>query len=542
MTTTGGARPPENAQGDRSRTAPEDPLGFGLRTALATPEHGAAEWLFRRAELTPDREAIVDGEIRLTYAQLVDRVRRAAALLGTLGVARRDRVATLASNCVEFMELFYATAELGAILVPLNWRLVARELDYQIRDSGATLLFVGREHAALADQLANDLPLRARIGLDDEYPARRDRSAPLVDAHARGAFDDPHLILYTSGTTGHPKGAVITHANTFWNVANTMSTVALSESDTTVTVLPMFHSGGIGLYTVPTLTLGGRVVIVRKFERDALLELVRRERAALCFGVPAIWLEMLKSPDFTAASLPTLRYVPTGGAPCPTSVIGELGARGFVCLQGYGLTETAPGGTLIPVGDWKRKAGTVGKAMPFVAVRVTDERGERCAPGKIGEVHFRGPNVFAGYWNLPDATAEAFTPDGWFRSGDLGFVDDEGFLTLVDRKKDMVITGGENVYSAEVEDVLFGHAAVAEAAIIGLPDERWGEAVCAIVALRPGASATADDLIAYCRMRLAKYKTPKYVVFVDALPRNAAGKVLKRQLREEVRIREHTRS
>jgi fatty-acyl-CoA synthase len=509
-----------------------------IRTAATTPERGASDWLFRRAELTPGREAIVDGEIRLSYAQLVDRVGRAATLLRTLGIGRSDRVATLASNCVEFMELFYATAEIGAILVPLNWRLAARELDYQIRDAGATLLFVGREHTALADQLASDLPLRTRIGLDDEYPSRRDHSAPLADGHARGAFTDPHLILYTSGTTGHPKGAVITHANTFWNVVNTMSTVALSESDTTVTVLPMFHSGGIGLYTVPTLTLGGRVVIVRKFERDALIEILRRERAALCFGVPAIWLEMLKSPDFTAASLPDLRYVPTGGAPCPTSVIAELGSRGFICLQGYGLTETAPGGTLIPVADWKRKAGTVGKAMPFVELRVTGESGEPCAPGVVGEVHFRGPNVFAGYWNLPDATAEAFTSDGWFRSGDLGFVDDEGFLSLVDRKKDMVITGGENVYSAEVEDVLFAHAAVAEAAVIGVPDERWGEAVCAVVALRPDAKASADELIAHCRARLAKYKTPRYVVFIDSLPRNAAGKVLKRQLREEVRIRE----
>ena len=539
MTATGGPR----GKGPWARSdPPENPPGFGLRTTRATPEHGASEWLFRRAELTPDREAIVDGEIRLTYAQLVDRVRRAAALVGTLGVARGDRVATLASNCVEFMELFYATAEVGTILVPLNWRLAPRELDYQIRDSGAVALFVGREHAALAEQLATDLPLRARIGLDDEYPARRDKSAPLADGHSRGAYGDPHLILYTSGTTGHPKGAVITHANTFWNVVNTMSTVALTEVDTTVTVLPMFHSGGIGLYTVPTLTLGGRVVIVRKFEREALLEILRRERAALCFGVPAIWLEMLKSPKFTAASLPDLRYVPTGGAPCPTSVIAELGARGFICLQGYGLTETAPGGTLVPVADWKRKAGTVGKAMPFVELRVVDEHGEGCAPGAIGEVHFRGPNVFAGYWNLPDATAEAFTRDGWFRSGDLGFLDDEGFLSLVDRKNDMVITGGENVYSAEVEDVLFAHPAVAEAAVVGIPDERWGEAVCAIVVLRPNASASADELIAHCRARLAKYKTPKYVVFVDALPRNAAGKVLKRQLREEVRIREHTRT
>jgi fatty-acyl-CoA synthase len=302
----------------------------------------------------------------------------------------------------------------------------------------------------------------------------------------------------------------------------------------------MFHSGGIGLYTVPSLVVGGRVVIVRKFEREPLLELLRREHAALCFGVPAIWLEMLKSPRFRQSELPDLRYVVSGGAPCPTSVMEELDRRGFVYLQGYGLTETAPGGTLMPVEAWKRKFGSVGKSAPFVDLRVVRDSGASCDAREIGEVQFRGPNVFAGYWNLPQATADAFTSDGWFRSGDLGFLDEDGFLTLVDRKKDMVISGGENVYSAEVEDALFAHPAVAEAAIIGVPDARWGEAVCAVVALRPGATATADELIAHCRSRLAKYKTPKHVVFVDALPRNAAGKVLKRQLREEVRIRDTT--
>jgi fatty-acyl-CoA synthase len=219
-------------------------------------------------------------------------------------------------------------------------------------------------------------------------------------------------------------------------------------------------------------------------------------------------------------------------------VLDEIAARGFVLLQGYGLTETSPGGTLMPVPDWRRKAGSVGKPMAFVELRVVRDDGTPSDVREIGEVHFRGPNVFAGYWNAPDATAEAFTADGWFRTGDLGFLDDDGFVTLVDRKKDMVITGGENVYSAEVEDVLFAHLAVAEAAVIGVPDARWGEAVCAVVALRPNAKASADEIIAHCRARLAKYKTPRYVVFIDSLPRNAAGKVLKRQLREEVGIRE----
>lgn len=511
-----------------SRTQP------GVRPSLATPEFGASAWLCHRAHLTGSREAIVDGTTRLTYQQLWDRVRRAAGLLRSLGIGREDRVATLTMNCHESLELFYATAEVGAILVPLNWRLAAPELDYQIRDSGARAIFVGPEHSGLADELAADPPLRARIDLAREYATKRDESAPFDGGEHRARFADPHLILYTSGTTGHPKGAVLTHANTFWNVVNMALPVALSERDTTVTVLPMFHSGGVGLYTVPTLTLGGRVVIVRKFEARELLGILERERAALCFGVPAIWLEMLKCDEFTQARLPQLRYVVSGGAPMPTAVMDRLVERGFTYLQGYGLTETSPGGTLMPVEDARRKAGSVGKAAPFVELRVVGDDERPLPPGAIGEVHFRGPNVFAGYWNKPDATAEAFTADGWLRTGDLGYLDEEGFLTLVDRKKDMVITGGENVYSAEVEDVLFAHPAVAEAAIIGVPDERWGEAVCAVVVLRPSQRATADELIAHCRARLAKFKAPKYVVFVDALPRNAAGKVLKRTLREEV--------
>jgi acyl-CoA synthetase (AMP-forming)/AMP-acid ligase II len=294
----------------------------------------------------------------------------------------------------------------------------------------------------------------------------------------------------------------------------------------------MFHSGGIGLYTVPMIHIGGRVVITRAFDPDRLLALVREHRVRLIFGVPAIWLELLTRPDFDSRHLPSLTFCVSGGAPHPMAIIDAVADRGFTFLQGYGLTETAPGGTLMPIVDAKRKAGTAGKPAMHVELRVVADDGRTCAPAEIGEVQFRGPNVFAGYWGRPDATAEAFTPDGWFRSGDLGRLDDEGFLVLVDRKKDMVITGGENVYSAEVEDVLFAHPAVAEAAVIGVADPKWGESVFAVVVLRPGASVTADELITHARSQLAKYKTPTGVAFVEALPRNAAGKVLKRELRE----------
>ncbi len=506
----------------------------GLRRAPVTPELGSFAWLSHRARLTPDREALVDGGRRFTYGQLDRRVQRlAAALRDRYGVGRHDRIATLTMNCAEWVELFFATARIGAILVPLNWRLAPPELDYQLRDSAARALFVGPEHNELADRLAADLPLEARLEIGPAYEALLESDAgatPLVDQQA--AFDDPHLILYTSGTTGRPKGAVLTHANTFWNCVNVGAAAGLTERDTSLTLLPLFHSGGIGLYTIPTLHAGGRVVVLRAFEPGQVCALAHQEQVTLIFGVPAIWLELLKRPDFTAANYPTIRSLASGGAPCPTTVIDQLAERGFTLLQGYGLTETAPGGTLISREDWRRKAGTVGKAMLHVELRVVDEAGRDAAANQVGEVWFRGPNLFAGYWNRPEATVEAFTSDGWFRSGDLGRLDEEGFLTLVDRMKDMIISGGENIYSAEVEDALFAHPAVAEVAVIGVPDRQWGEAVRAIVASRAGVITSAEELIEHCRGRLARYKVPKSVVFVDALPRNASGKVLKVELRD----------
>jgi fatty-acyl-CoA synthase len=515
----------------------------GLRVPPATPDYGAASWLAKRAWLHSDREALVEGMRSYTYGELDARVTRLANVLrDALGVRPMDRVATLTANCTEFVELFFATARIGALLAPLNWRLAPTELDYQLSDSGASVLFVGEEHHDLAARLsihpANGI---VRIGPEYEQLLAAGSSVALP-AGAQARFNDPHLILYTAGTTGHPKGAVLTHANVFWNIQNVGAPVGLGPDDTTISLLPFFHSGGIGLYLIPTLYVGGRVAIMRTFDPDVLLGLVAKFRVRLIFGVPAIWLELLKRPDFDRAHYPSVTYCISGGAPHPMAVMDAVAQRGFGFLQGYGLTETSPGGTLMPVDDWRRKLATAGKPFLHVEMRVVDQNSTPAPAGDIGEVQFRGPNVFAGYWRRPDATADAFTADGWLKTGDLGRIDDEGFLTLVDRQKDMVISGGENVYSAEVEDVLFAHPAVAEAAIIGVADERWGEAVCAVVALRPQSTATAEELIAFCRTRLAKYKTPKTVVFVNALPRNAAGKVLKRQLRLEVRSREQIKT
>ena len=516
-----------------------DPLGSGvtrpsgLRDASPVPEYGIASWLAKRALLDPGKEAVVEGGTRRTYAELDARVTRLAHALRGFGISAGDRVATCCVNCSEFVEVLFATARIGAMLVPLNWRLAAPELDYQLDDAGARMLFVAPEQQALAAAVHADIPAERRITFGPVYETLlADSRAAAIPETEQARFTDPHLILYTAGTTGRPKGAMLTHANEFWNSVNMTVPVGITPFDTTITTLPMFHSGGIGLYTVPMIHIGGRVVIIRAFEPDHLLRLVREHDVRLIFGVPAIWLELLARPDFDSAHLPSLRFCVSGGAPHPMAIIDGVAGRGFTFLQGYGLTETAPGGTLMPIADWRRKAGTAGKPAMHVELRVVRDDGGPCGPDEIGEVQFKGPNVFAGYWGRPDATAEAFTADGWFRTGDLGRLDDEGFLTLVDRRKDMVITGGENVYSAEVEDVLFAHAAVAEAAVIGVPDPKWGESVFAVVVLRPGARATAEDLITHSRSQLAKYKTPKSVAFVEALPRNAAGKVLKRELRE----------
>ncbi len=501
---------------------------------------GIWHWLERRADINPGKPALIDGERVVSYRVLRDRVAAVAGGMQARGVRRGDRVGVLSINRAEYIEVLFASARLGAIVVPLNWRLTPPELAFQVGDSQPKMLFVDPELRPLAEGLRREpeaRTLESYVAFDGDDPAipwaQAYRAlADHAEAPAAGCYDDPLLIMYTSGTTGRPKGAILTQGTQLWNCINIGTAVSLVAADVTLNVLPMFHVGGIGLFTLPTLHLGATAVLQRKFDPEGAVRLIAKHGVTAMFGVPAVYLMLLQSDAFQRVDLRGTRFS-SGGAPCPLPIIESFRNRGLLFQQGYGLTETAPTCLIIPAADAFRKAGSAGKAAVHAEVRVVDDEGRDVPPEAIGEVWTRGPNLFSGYWQRPDATAEAFSGD-WFKTGDLARIDAEGFVYIVDRKKDMIISGGENIYPAEVEDVLYRHPAVADATVIGVPHERWGEAPKAIVVTKPGAVLSADDLIQFCQDKLARYKIPQTVEFVDTLPRNAAGKVLKRLVREQM--------
>lgn len=344
---------------------------------------------------------------------------------------------------------------------------------------------------------------------------------------------DLSCLMYTSGTTGRPKGAMLTHDNHLWNVVNSLSFGrGLREGDVTVTVAPMFHIGGLGIHTLPLLYVGGTNVLLPAFDPVQTLDAMSRERATVQFMVPAMWAALMPVPGFDDFDLSSLELAVSGGAPCPLPVIDFYQGKGLPFQEGFGMTETAPIVSVLDADHVKEEAGSIGRAVFHVEARIADDADKDARVDEVGELVLRGPNVFTGYWGLPEATAEAFR-GGWFHTGDLGRMDAEGFITLVDRKKDMIITGGENVYPIEVEQVLYRHPAVREVAVVGVPDIRWGETPVATVTLQEGAEATAEELIAYTRDRLAHFKCPTRIEFVSELPRTATGKVLKTVLRQQ---------
>ncbi|OFX28354.1 MAG: hypothetical protein A2Z07_04050 [Armatimonadetes bacterium RBG_16_67_12] len=518
---------------------------------------GVWHWLDRRDAITPHRLAIVDGDRRLTYRALAARVRGLAAGLRARGVGHGDRVAMLSFNRLEYLEAVFALARLGAVMVPLNWRLTPAELAYQLADSTPGLVIADQEHAESAAAAAAGARIEVPVILTgDEYEGLVQTPAAAGPA---GRSGDPLIIMYTSGTTGRPKGAVLTQSTQVWNSLNIGTAIGLTYRDITLTVLPMFHIGGLGLYALPALHVGSRVVIQRTFEPEETCRLLRDEGVTAMFGVPAIYQVLLQTSTFQQGDHSHVRFA-VGGAPCPLPVLDAFEQRGLLLQQGFGLTETAPTALIITPEDAFRKKGSAGQPAVHVEARVADEAGRPLPPGQIGEIWLRGPNLFSGYWRLPEATAEAYSlPEDaddpalpapeeaaarregvaggdyrgwWFHSGDLGYADDEGFFYIVDRKKDMIISGGENIYPVEVEQVLYQHPAIADVAVIGIPDDRWGEAPMAVIVGRQGASVTVEEIVAHCEGRLARYKIPRRVSFVDVLPRNAAGKVLKRELRE----------
>jgi fatty-acyl-CoA synthase len=488
-------------------------------------------WLDRWAQYTPEAVALVDDATgrRFSYGAFASRVERlAGALQQCLNVQPGDRVGILAYNSTDVLELMFAVARLGAIFVPVNYRLAGPEIAYILDDAGVSVLFYGPEFQNQVAAL-NGPALRHRVAMAENYELllAAGLAAPLVAS----AADDPLVILYTSGTTGQPKGAILTHGSITWNATNTEIGWDLRRDDVALVNAPFFHTGGLNVLSTPLLHRGGRLVVMRAFDASRALTLIGEEGCTVVFGVPTMFQLMLESPIFAGVDLSPLRFAITGGAPCPIPLIAAYAARGVVFKQGYGLTEAGPNCFTLDAKDAIRKAGTVGFPNFYVDVRLVDETGTDVADGDVGELWVKGPHLFAGYWGNPEATAGTLQ-DGWLKTGDLVNRDDEGYFSIVDRKKDLIISGGENIYPAELERLLMSHPEIADVAVIGVPDAKWGEVGRAFVVLQSGHHLKEGDVLDFLSGRVARFKLPKQVHIVEALPRNAGGKVQKALLRQ----------
>lgn len=494
------------------------------------------DWFERWALYSPDAPAITDEDSgrRFTYASAARIINRMALVLREeFGVRRGDRIAVLATNEVEYVFLFFAAQKIGAILVPVNFRLTAREIGLILGDCAPVLFVFQRQFDDIAEEAAQAHPDARRIAFDgpDSITVRMfNESLPAVSLPQDENFDAPVMVLYTSGTTGVPKGAIITHGMLFWNSINTSMRLNLVQQDVTLTFAPFFHTGGWNVLTTPFLHRGAHVILLKRFDPAEVLRLCDSAGVTILFGVPTMMDRMYHDEAFAAASLDTVRYAIVGGEPMPVALIRSWQEKGVPIRQGYGLTEFGPNVFSLNEEDAIRKIGSIGFPNFYVDTRIVDDDGRDLPAGQVGELLLRGPMCMPGYWNNPVATA-ATIREGWLHTGDLVRRDEEGFHYVVDRKKDMFISGAENVYPAEIEHYLRTFPAVQAVAVIGVPDEKWGEVGKAFIVLKPGASASEAEILEYCHGNLAKYKIPKYVVFLDTLPVSDSGKILKKQLR-----------
>ncbi|MGN6405905.1 o-succinylbenzoate--CoA ligase [Sinomonas sp.] len=521
--------------------------------------NGVGSWLERRRPKSGPKAALIAGERSISYAELAERSDRLAQALRRRGVARGDRVAYLGENDPAFVETFFACGLLGAVFVPLNTRLAAPELQFQLDDAGVRLLVnAGHLEALAAAAVAGTGVLRrlvvaepaelaevgspaAEVGspaaqVGPDAVERYDQAllaAPAEPIDESVSLDDGAMILYTSGTTGRPKGALLTHSNITWNCYNVLVDTDLSSTDVALMISPLFHVASLDMGLLPILLKGGTAVLEQKFEPGRALELIERHRVTTLNGVPTTFQMLAEHPSWLTTDLTSLSKLTCGGSAIPASVLAAYDARGIEFANNYGMTETAPGATTLPRGRSRDKLGSAGLPHFFTDLRIVDPLGEALAPGEVGEIQISGPNVIKQYWNRSDATRDSYADGIWFKSGDMGYRDDEGFLYVSDRLKDMIISGGENIYPAEIEAVIVELPQVASVAVIGVPDEKWGEVPRAIVTLRVGAELTDDDVRTHLDGRLARYKIPKSVVFVEEMPRTASGKIRKAELRKQ---------
>jgi len=490
---------------------------------------GLGSWPARRARKTPHRTALIHGGTPLTYARLYERTTRLAHALRGRGVRRGDRIAYLGPNHPSYLETLFAAGTLGAVFVPLNTRLAGPEIAFQLADSGAKALVYGPSHAGLVAGLPGNTDVRAYVeaGADYEELVASAAHEPIDEPVAP---DDTCIIMYTSGTTGRPKGAMLTHGNLTWNAINVLVDTDLIADERALVSAPLFHTAGLNMLTLPVLLKGGTCVLVEAFDPDATFDLIEQHRITFMFGVPTMFEQVARHPRWKEADLSSLRILTCGGSPVSTPLIAAYQERGLTFLQGYGMTEASPGTLFLDAEHAVSKAGSAGVPHFFSDVRVVRPDLTAVDVDETGEVVVRGPHVMPGYWGLPEETAASFA-DGWFRSGDAARVDEDGYVHIVDRIKDMIISGGENIYPAEIEDLLLAHPDIVECAVIGVPDDKWGEVPRAVVVPREGRSVDPDEVLASLAGRLAKYKIPKSVVLADELPRTASGKLLKSRVR-----------
>ena len=489
------------------------------------------DYLGRRAIYSPNKLAIVDAGKNpaghFTYAQLNERANRLAGWLQeTGGVGKGDRVALLARDGVAHLDLFFACGKLGAVHVPLNWRLHEREIGDILADVTPKVFFFAAEFS----QVAHAIDHPCLLAIDGFVEQLGNVPAGAIITPTLEA-EDIAALIFTGGTTGRAKGAQISHRMIAWNSLNTIIH-DLHHDDIYLNVFPLFHTGGLFVYTLPQIILGGTTILVRQFEPTQVLHLLESHQVTVFAGVPTMYQLLTQAANWPAANLTNLRFCTSGGAPLPVPLVRQYEQeKGIRFKQGFGMTEFGPGIFALAAEDAINKAGSIGRPNFFVDARVVDDQNRPVAPGQIGELVLKGPSQSSGYFNNPAASAAAVDSEGWFHTGDLARYDEDWYFTIVDRKKDMFISGGENIYPAEIEAALYEHPAVQQCAVIGLPDARWGEVGLACIVLKKGVTASTEELLAHLSGRLARYKIPRRIELVDSLPISPAGKILKRDLR-----------